>query len=558
MKKAIVFLAVLTILAGILRLYHLGKTPLSLEWDEVALGYDAYSLLKTGRDQFGQFLPATFRSLDDYKPPLYEYLTVPSVFLFGLNAFSTRLPSAVIGIATVYLLYFAALPLFSQIPLIKNHATKASLLAVFFLSISPWHIQFSRAAFEVNLALFITLLAVYFFLRGLTDSRYFIISTVFFGLDLFSYHSSRVVAPLLLLSLLIIFNQSLPSRKAVLSHLIIFGIFLMAVFPVLSSKDAQIRFRATNIFRPAARYLDEPDLDKIFLEKRLNDSSAGYSLAGKIFHNQRLIYFDYLTLKKAFSKYLSNFGFEYLFISGDAPLHHAPGFGLFHIFEFLPLIIGIIFLLFKGLNRYSLFLFAWLLIAPVPNAVTREAPHSVRTLLILPTYQILIGTGMILIYSLLSYQKRWVYLSFFIILSVLFAVNHSYYLHQYFVHTNYDVAANWKFGRQEAVAFTQALKYKYDRVFVSLTVDMPYIFWLFYANYPPEEYLAEGGTVSGGFADERNKFDKYQFRNFNYRSIPATGKLLLVGTPIDFPPDANIIKTIKNPDGTIALLIAEK
>ena len=86
---------------------------------------------------------------------------------------------------------------------------------------------------------------------------------------------------------------------------------------------------------------------------------------------------------------------------------------------------------------------------------------------------------------------------------------------------------------------------------------MPYIFWLFYSQYPPEKYLQGGGTVSGGFADERNKFDKYEFRNFKYRGLKNIGNLLLVGTPIDFPPDANIIKTVYNPDGTVALLIAQ-
>ena len=86
---------------------------------------------------------------------------------------------------------------------------------------------------------------------------------------------------------------------------------------------------------------------------------------------------------------------------------------------------------------------------------------------------------------------------------------------------------------------------------------MPYIFWLFYSQYPPERYLKEGGTVSGGFAEERNRFDKYQFRNFKYRQLSGNGNLLLVGTSIDFPPDAKIVKTIYNPDGTIALLIAE-
>lgn len=557
MRKLWVFLGVITILSAILRFYNLGQTPNALEWDEVAIGYDAYSILKTGRDQFGEFLPLTFRSLDDYKPPIYEYLTVPSIAFFGLTPFAVRFPSAVSGTIMVILLFYFSRFIFRQIHLLRNFPNKAALLAAFFLGVSPWHIQFSRAAFEVNVAATITLFAVYFFIRGLYENRFFVYSTVFFGLDLFSYHSARVVAPLLLLTLIVLFNRNLPSKKIVLSHLLIFGLFLLAVFPILISKDAQIRFRATNIFRPAARYLDELDLDKIFLDKRLSDTKAGYQIAGKIFHNQRLIYTDYDTLKKALNHYLSNFGFEYLFIKGDAPLHHAPDFGLFHIFEFPFLIIGLIYILFKGLNRYTLFLLSWLLIAPVPNAVTREAPHSVRTLLILPVYQIITAVGLIAVYSLVSYQRRWVYLPVFIVLSGLFLINHSYYLHQYHVHTDYNVAANWKYGRSQAVRFTEQIKGEYDKVLVSMTVDMPYIFWLFYSKYPPDIYQKEGGTVSGGFAEEGNKFDKYQFRNFNYRNLKGQGNLLLVGTPVDFPPDANIIKTIYNPDGTVALLIAE-
>lgn len=557
MKRYLWLLGAITFLAAILRLYQLGSTPNALEWDEVAIGYDAYSVLKTGRDQFGKFLPVTFRSLDDYKPPIYEYLAVPTVGIFGLTPAAVRLPSALAGISMVILSYFFARLIFKQVSFFNNYANRLALLTAFLLAVSPWHIQFSRAAFEVNVSAFITLLAVFFYIKGLKNDRFFVLSTVFFGIDLFSYHSARVVAPLLLLSLLFIFNQNLPSRKAVLSHLIIFGLFLMAVFPILISKDAQIRFRATNIFKPAVRYLDEIDLDKVFLDKRLTDAKAGFTLAGKIFHNQRLIFTDYDTMKKAFNNYLSNFKFEYLFIKGDAPLHHAPEFGLLYVWEFPFLVTGIIFLLFKKLNRFTLFLFIWALIAPLPNAVTREAPHSVRTLLILPVYQLFTATGITLMYYFVSYQKRWVYTSVFIILTFLFIFNHSYYLHQYFVHTNYDVAANWKYGRQEAVLYTESVKEKYDSVLVSMTVDMPYIFWLFYSQYPPDKYLKEGGTVSGGFAEERNRFDKYHFRNFKYRQLSGYGNLLLVGTSLDFPPDAKIVKTIYNPDGTIALLIAE-
>src|SRR3989338_11330704 len=207
MKKTLVLLGAVTILAAVLRLYRLGSTPISLEWDEVAIGYDAYSLIKTGRDQFGDLLPVTFRSLDDYKPPIYEYLTVIPVSVFGLTGFAVRLPSALSGIGMVFLLYFFAGILFQNIFLLKNYKNKASLLASFLLAVSPWHIQFSRAAFEVNVAAAVTVLAVYSFLKGLTENRYFILSALFFGITLFSYHSARVVSPLLFLSLFILFNN---------------------------------------------------------------------------------------------------------------------------------------------------------------------------------------------------------------------------------------------------------------------------------------------------------------------------------------------------------------
>ena len=205
--KRVWILFLIILFAAILRLYYLGKTPISLEWDEVALGYDAYSILKTGRDQFGQFLPLTFRSIDDYKPPLYIYADVPAVALFGLNEFSARLPSAIFGIIAVALTYYLVLEIFRDRKKQEKHLL--ALLASLYLAISPWHLQFSRAAFETNLSVTITISAVLFFLKGIKgNSQSFILSSVFFGLALFSYHSTLVVTPLLLLSLFLIFHQS--------------------------------------------------------------------------------------------------------------------------------------------------------------------------------------------------------------------------------------------------------------------------------------------------------------------------------------------------------------
>ncbi len=550
MKRVNFLLILILISAFVLRLYQLGKTPIALEWDEVAIGYDAYSILTTGRDQFGKFLPLTFRSLDDWKPPIYEYLTVPSIAVFGLNPFAVRLPSALSGILTVLATYLLTKVIFKQ--------NTVALLAAFFLAISPWHLQFSRAAFEVNLSVAITVFAALLFLKGLKNPRLFLLSGLLFGLDLFSYHSTRVIGPLLMILMFFLFNKSLPKRLYVTLFFIIFGFFFAVALPILTSSEAQIRFKATNIFDPGARYIEEKDLPKIYLDSRLQDKEAGYELDGKIFHNQRLIYTDYETLKKAFYKYLSHFNFEFLFIRGDAPLHHAPGFGLLYLAELPLLVIGLIYMVRRSNNHYFLLILSWLLIAPIPASVTREAPHAVRTELILPMFQIITAAGLVVILKFIKKESNWVLWFTLISISFLFVINNSFYLHQYYVHTNYELSRDWKFGREEAVNFTESIKNNYEKILVSLKVDMPYIFWLFYSQYPPIQYLKEGGTVSGGFADERNKFGKYEFRNFDYRNFTTSGKTLFVGTPGDFPIDSNILKTIYYLDGTEAIKIAEK
>ena len=113
MKRTILLLIIIALGFG-LRVFLVEKRPLGFTWDEAALGYNAYSLLKTGRDEYGKILPIVLKSFGDYKPGLYAYFTVPNVAILGLNEFATRLPSAIFGTLTilvVYLLTFIPHPL---------------------------------------------------------------------------------------------------------------------------------------------------------------------------------------------------------------------------------------------------------------------------------------------------------------------------------------------------------------------------------------------------------------------------------------------------------------
>ncbi|MFZ5845558.1 MAG: glycosyl transferase, partial [Patescibacteria group bacterium] len=102
-KLQLIILTLILIIAATLRLYRLSVIPPGVNRDEASIGYTAYSLLKTGRDEYGRFLPLSFQSFGDWKLPLYIYTTTLFVKIFGLSELAVRLPSAIAGILTVLL-----------------------------------------------------------------------------------------------------------------------------------------------------------------------------------------------------------------------------------------------------------------------------------------------------------------------------------------------------------------------------------------------------------------------------------------------------------------------
>ena len=220
MKKKLFLLGLILILAAVLRFWHISQNPPSLYWDEVSLVYNAYSVLKTAKDEHGKFLPVTnFAAFGDYKPPGYIYAAVPSVGVFGLNEFAVRFPSAAAGTLAVLVTYFLTRKLFSK--------RKISFLASFFMAISPWSIHFSRVAFEANLAALFSLIGIYLFVKFTKDRGFWIIpSGLSFVLAVNTYTGQRLFVPFILVVLLIQFRKQVAKNfkwvvlAAVLSSII--------------------------------------------------------------------------------------------------------------------------------------------------------------------------------------------------------------------------------------------------------------------------------------------------------------------------------------------------
>ena len=121
MNKRINFIFLLLLLFSILiRVYKVNSIPPALHGDELGVGYNAYSLFKTGMDEYGISFPFTFRN--DFSPFIH-YITIPFVALLGLNELSTRLPIVVVGILSIPGIYFLTKSLFNNRKLALLSAT---------------------------------------------------------------------------------------------------------------------------------------------------------------------------------------------------------------------------------------------------------------------------------------------------------------------------------------------------------------------------------------------------------------------------------------------------
>ncbi len=56
-SKVKIILLIIVFLSAILRFYKLDTIPPSLSWDEVAVGYNAYTIANWGRDEWGEVFP---------------------------------------------------------------------------------------------------------------------------------------------------------------------------------------------------------------------------------------------------------------------------------------------------------------------------------------------------------------------------------------------------------------------------------------------------------------------------------------------------------------------
>lgn len=510
------FLAVIIFVALVLRFYRLGEAPPSLNWDESSNAYNAYSILKTQKDEYGNFLPLTNRSFDDYKPPLYMYLNVPTVAIFGLTPFAARLPSAIFGVLCVPLIYLLAKKLFDR---------KTALIAAAFMALSPWSIQFSRVGFEANVGFFFTLAFITCLLYGLTRPKLFLLASLMATLSFYSYHSQRIIIPLILLGFVIIFRQQLfKTKKLFLTMALLLVIVLSLPIVLFTPKEAIIkRFETTS-----AQTTNKNNEKSVLLIEE--DKDANFPFA-KYIHNRRII-----AAQSLIGNLFNHFDPNFLFLEGDDNLrHHIKGMGQLYLFE-LPLLIMALFLLVRNFSKKSAFLLFLLLVAPIAAAPVHPAPHALRSFPMLIPLILLSSLGSVTIVST-KYRFKTPIL---IVLLIWVVSSQIIYIHNYFVHYARNEAVFWQYGYSQAVTASDELKDDWEKIYISPSIEQAYIFWLFNLKYDPGLYQTQ---------NQNHNFDKFYFE----AAPPTNAKDLYITTAKTFPEDFELISTIYYPNGEEAI-----
>jgi hypothetical protein len=236
--------------------------------------------------------------------------------------------------------------------------------------------------------------------------------------------------------------------------------------------------------------------------------------------------------------------------------------GLLYLFELPFILIGIYMLVFGSFKiQTKLLIFLWFLAAPLPASITTGVPHAVRTLNFLPTWQIFSALGLITVfvwawglkYRILNLRVKYAIIG---LGSLLFLINFSYFINQYFVQQNYFFSQEWQYGYKQAVDTVNEIGGKYDKIVVSDTtpMDKSYMFFLFYLKYPPEEYQKVGATSSGSILSH-HYIDKYEFRPINCEKDSKLKNTLFIGPPFEVPKSSGLLRTIHNLDGKEAIRI---
>ncbi len=463
MKKHLFLIGIL-LLAAFLRLWQLGIIPVGVTHDEMGYIYNAYSIATTGNNVFGQHIPLFTWMVTNGFPsmPATMYLSVPFFWILPLSATAGRLPGALLGVIDVFLLYLVVKNLFANKPL--------ALLSALFLAISPWHIHFSRSAYDINIAFFYYLFGTTLFLYANKKIWMLLLSIVFFLFAVFSYRGMSIIAFPLLITLLI-YGINVLKMKA--SHILIFSIGIAVIGIAFF---AAIKTYGTAYTQEALFWKDPKIQDYVDNQSR---SAQAPLWVKRIFLNKPMF------IAQIFREnYVRSYSPEFLFLYTEPnKIYSIWSRGRLYFFDLLLLPFGIAYL-FMAKKKSAILVVALLLIGGLPCGFG-GMPYSSRNFFLSAMFPIFTAGGVLFIYQLKIFKKikPLIIIAFALIYTFLLCS----YLFDYYARYAYDNGEAWAKSIKDMSNYVIKNENKYDNVIVGQTSFGDLVQYAFYAKISPQK-----------------------------------------------------------------------
>lgn len=524
-------LSLAILLAVILRFYKLAEFPVQLNHDEVTQLYDAISIAQTGKDIYGNFLPAVFESVHDFKPPFYTYITAIAYFILGAGEATIRVPAAFFGVLIVPAAFFFTLKLFKSL--------NVAFLAAFITVISPFEIFFSRKSFENGAGIFFMLTGftlLLHFIQKKSSKAWLYLGGVILVLGMYTYFSQAVIIPLLLIAFAVIFRNdflaalrvTMKSRK---EYFFIIFAFLILLAPLA----------AIVISNPGSRYRSQT----VFITQDIN---LGRIMAYS--KTETPIFSELFRVKAigdfAFDRYLRQFNPTYLFGNGLELTNQGPlGSGPLLSVQLFFILVGIYrMVVMQGLLNEKKFIAAWILIGVVPSGITFEpfSPH--RSMMVFTVLNIVAALG---VYQIVRFfQKSKALPTFAKSVAVagvagLFTFQLINFLYVYFVNYPFEKSQNMQYPFEAVSEYAWSEYDKFDQIIFDPVFGQAapvvgtgaHYYLAYFGGYPPAKMQEE---YRSGEKEREMIFDKFSIRKIEWKDDRFLKNTMLILSPWSIDP----------------------
>lgn len=464
-KYIIIFISIITVSTA-LRFYQLDNIPPGLTIDESSQGYNAFSLLHTGKDRYGQSFPILFRLFDSIQVPLYTYLTIIPVYFFGNSIFSVRFISALSGVILIGITFL----LFINFE--KNRKNNSlAIVSALMVAISPWAVFYSRICTEASLGVTLFILSIMIFYFSLKRWRLFPVATFILGLSTHAYYSERIISALFLIGFIWLFRKTIfLHRKIFILGIVLFIITQIPHLWIANSGAFTRRIIQVNYFS-----------EQFFQENSGTLRNIPFG---------RLLFI----IREFASQYLAYFSPKNLFFDPDPQqgARSMPDLSVFYNWMIIPFFFGLRSLIVNRSLPLVRIMILLIIIAPFAASLTRDPFATIRVLAFLWGITIIIAFGLNYLLSLISsFKPKLLIFTVAVLLSLV-----QLYL-AYFVLLKYERSHNYGYSYVELLKQIELMK---DKHFVVDSSREPAvgIMFAFFKRYDPYKLQKNLGPIVAG------------------------------------------------------------